>query len=92
MHMARMAKRLADQVTIYTDGNEELAEQLRGTVADDPAMQIENRSIQRLAKGPQAAEVEVTLVGGDVVTEGFIVSLYISFAYHSVWDFFEAHC
>lgn len=72
MHMGRMARRLAEKVTIYTDGNEELAEQLRTTVADDPVMRIDNRSIQRLSKGSQAAEVDITLAGGDVVTEGFI--------------------
>lgn len=80
MHMGRMSKRLADKVTIYTDGNEELAEQLRGIVANDPAMQIDNRSIQRLSKGARAAEVDITLAGGEVVTQGFIVSSPISFA------------
>ena len=72
--MGRMAKRLADKVTIYTDGNEELAEQLRSIVADDSAMQIDNRSIQRLSKGAHAAEVDMTFAGGAVATEGFIVS------------------
>lgn len=74
MHMGRMAKRLAAKVTIYTDGNEELAEQLRAIVANDPAMRIDNRNIQRLSKGANGAEVDVTLAGGEVVTEGFIVS------------------
>lgn len=81
MHMGRMAKRLADRITIYTDGNEELAEQLLVTVANDPAMRIDNRSIQRLAKGPHGSEVDITLASGEVVTEGFIVSPLISFAY-----------
>lgn len=79
MHMGRMAKRLADRVTIYTDGNEELAEQLRVIVANDPAIQVENQNIQRLAKGPHGAEVEITLAGDEVVTEGFIVSWLVSF-------------
>lgn len=91
MHMGRMAKRLADKVTIYTDGNEELAEQLRGIVANDPAMRIDNRSIQRLSKGVQGSEVDVTLAGGEVVTEGFIVSWLIFFASHFARSFLEAN-
>jgi hypothetical protein len=77
MHMGRMAKRLADKVTIYTDGNGELAEQLRATVANDPAMRIDNRGIQRLSKGHRGAELNITLAGGEVVTEGFAVSSLI---------------
>lgn len=89
--MGRMAKRLADKVTIYTDGNEELAEQLRVIVANDPAMQIDNRTIQRLSKGPHNAEVDITLASGEVITEGFIVSLLLSFACSSVRSCFGGH-
>jgi len=81
MHMGCMAKRLADRITIYTDGNEELAKQLLVLVVNDPAMRIDNRRIQRLSKGPHGSEVDITLASGEVVTEGFIVSSPISFAY-----------
>lgn len=75
-HMARMARRLAGDVTIYTDGNEELAEQLRKTLENDQNISIDNRQIRRLTKGAKAAEVDITFADGETVTEGFIVSTH----------------
>src|SRR4051812_16854249 len=74
LHMARMAKRLAPNVTVYTDGAEELAEQitlaLKGSVS---GIKVDKRHITQLKKGPEKAEVIMKFKDGSEVTEGFLV-------------------
>ena len=76
VHMARMAKRLAEKVTVYTDGAEELSEELAVALADD-AFTIDKRRIVKLEKGVGSdSEVVVHLAQEDgeveVVKHGFI--------------------
>ena len=72
LHLARMAKRLAAKVTIYSDGDQELGDQIK--IAAGEEIEIDNRRITRLHKGPCKSEVVLTFEGGEQITEGFLVS------------------
>ncbi len=72
LHLARMAKRLTPNVTIYTDGAEELSEQIRLALGESD-IKVDNRRIVRLEKGPQKSEVIVHLEDGTSKREGFLV-------------------
>jgi hypothetical protein len=71
LHLARMAKRLAAKVTIYSDGDQELGDQIKIAAGDD--IEIDNRRITRLHKGSSKSEVVLTFEGGEQITEGFLV-------------------
>ena len=72
LHLARMAKRLTPNVTIYTDGAKELAQQTILAAKDDD-IKVEDRKITRLEKGAEESSVVVHLGNGDKITEGFLV-------------------
>lgn len=76
LHMARMGKRLTQNVTVYTDGAEELGEQialgLKGSVS---GIKVDKRRIRRLAKGPERSEVDMVFEDGSQIREGFLVRL-----------------
>ena len=71
-HLARMARRLTPKVTVYTDGSEDLAQEVERILVDDD-MKVERRKIARLEKGPDTT-VDVYFDDGEKVTEGFLVS------------------
>ncbi|KAF2462083.1 hypothetical protein BDY21DRAFT_312963 [Lineolata rhizophorae] len=74
MHQAHSAKRLAHKVTVYTNGSEELAGQLRPEIAGEPGFSVDTRPISGLAKGPKGSEVVVKFANGDEPqVEGFLV-------------------
>ena len=73
--MARMAKRLTPNVTIYTDGVEDLAQQTVQLAVNDD-MKVESRRIARLKKGAEGSSVIMYFDNGDVITEGFLVSFF----------------
>lgn len=73
LFFARQVLRMTDRMTIYTNGNEELAKDLDAAIAAAPApMTVDPREIAKLVKGPNGAEVEVHFKNGDSQTEGFI--------------------
>lgn len=76
LHQARMANRLAKSVTVYTDGAEELGDQisaaLNGSVS---GIKVDKSRISKLAKGSSKSEVIMTFEGGNNKTEGFVVRL-----------------
>lgn len=72
--IARMAKRLADDVTIYTDGNESLADEFRKVLAKS-SIKVDTKPIERLEKGKVGAEVTVHFKDKSQQTEGFLVSI-----------------
>ena len=72
MHLALMAKRLTPNVTIYTDGAEELSEQLtqgKGVTG----LKIHKTPITRLEKSQGESEVTLHFSDGSSITEGFLV-------------------
>ncbi|KAI0841362.1 thioredoxin reductase glit [Hypoxylon sp. FL0890] len=73
--IARMAGRLADHVTVYTDGNKELGALIRETLKSPPKFHVENRRVVCLSKDPQVegdAGVIVTLEDGTTNREMFL--------------------
>ncbi|ROV93149.1 hypothetical protein VMCG_08739 [Cytospora schulzeri] len=73
IHLARMAKRLASQVTIFTDGADDLAQQIVLALGDQ-SIAVDKRRISKLAKGTQGpSEVIVHFQDGESLAQGFIV-------------------
>lgn len=73
MHFARMAKRFASTVTLYTDGAEELAQTLKESTRGT-GIKVNKKKISKLVKGHGASDVQVIFEDGTQVTEGFLVS------------------
>ena len=72
--MARMAKRLSDKVTIYSNGDKEVSSEL-SKIAADAGFSVEARRMVRLEKaGGTRSGIVVHLEDGTMVTEGFLVS------------------
>jgi thioredoxin reductase len=79
LHMARYANRLAEKVTVYTNGNKAVTKAIT-TLFDglSPSSKsaknitVEARKIVRLRKLEKGAEVEVELEGGEKKLEGFL--------------------
>ncbi|KAI0143691.1 FAD/NAD(P)-binding domain-containing protein [Xylariaceae sp. FL1272] len=73
LHFARQALRMAKHVTIYTNGNETLANDLSAALETAPApITVNPTKIARFVKDEQGARVTVHLDGGKTITEGFI--------------------
>lgn len=74
LHLARMAKRLAKDVTIYTDAAKNLSEQVAAAIGPSD-IRLDTRPISRLEKGASGAEVVLHFSdGSETRTEGFLVS------------------
>lgn len=77
--VTRMAGRLAEVVNVYTNGNESLASELRPLLKNTKKFHIINDKISSLAKDPEVGaehtDILVSLEGGAVKKEGFMVSL-----------------
>ncbi|KAJ1712134.1 thioredoxin reductase GliT-like protein [Aspergillus flavus] len=71
MHFARMAKRFASTVTLYTDGAEELAQTLQESTRGT-GIKVNKKKISKLVKGHGASDVHVIFEDGTQVTEGFL--------------------
>lgn len=74
MHVARMARRFATTVTIYTHGAQELTQALE-KASSDSGIKVDSRPIARLVKGPGASDVEVGFEDGTQRMEGFLVRI-----------------
>lgn len=72
---ARMARRLADSVTLYTNGDESTTAQLKQAIGDLSIFKIDSRRIVRLRKAEDGAEVSLEFKSGEETTEGFLVSM-----------------
>ncbi|KAI0401589.1 FAD/NAD(P)-binding domain-containing protein [Xylaria palmicola] len=56
-HMAHMATTLAKTVTIYTNGDEQLASELTATLKDRDQYRVDHRAIARLSLNPDSDEL-----------------------------------
>lgn len=73
LHFARQALRISKQVTLYTNGNEELAKQLEEALAKAPApMTVEPKKIKKLVKGPERSQIVLHFEDGTSKTEAFL--------------------
>lgn len=71
-HLSHLACQLAHNVTIYTNGNEELVKQIAPTIKGKP-WTPDTRKIAKLAlKSPGDTAVEITFEDGSTVTEAFL--------------------
>lgn len=69
-----MAKRLAKEVTVYTNGSNEVADQISAALSGSVnGIIVNNSPISKLVKDGTKAEVTLTFEGGREFTEGFLV-------------------
>lgn len=79
LHQSHMARRLTENVTLYTNGNTDLAAQLKELLEHDKdaksgRIHVVDRKIAKFARGTNGeSEVVVTFEDGESVTEGFLV-------------------
>ncbi|KAL2843060.1 hypothetical protein BJX68DRAFT_270386 [Aspergillus pseudodeflectus] len=71
-HLARMALRLSESVTAYTNGNEAVATELKDQLAGLNVV-IDNRPIARFEKMSEGAKVRVHFDDNESKEEGFLV-------------------
>jgi gliotoxin/aspirochlorine biosynthesis thioredoxin reductase len=76
MHVSHMAKRLVDNVTIYTNGNSEQASTLQEAIANLDGFRIDSRAFARLEKRETDAEPKIIIhfEDGSSAEEAFLVS------------------
>lgn len=73
LHFARQALRISKQVTLYTNGNKELAKQLEEALAKGPApMTVNSKKIEKLVKGPERSQIVLHFGDGTSKTEAFL--------------------
>lgn len=78
LHLSRQARRLTDKVTLYTNGNPDLAAKLEELLKEDKdaisgRIQVVDRKIAKFERGTaHKSQIVVTFVDGDSVKEGFI--------------------
>ncbi|CRK00456.1 hypothetical protein BN1708_009553 [Verticillium longisporum] len=71
VHIAWMAKQLADRVTIYAHGDEAMIRDLEAAIDKTPFV-VDARRIARMEHGPGETEVTLYFEDGTSVTEGFL--------------------
>jgi thioredoxin reductase len=70
---ARQALRMIKQVTLYTNGNEQLADELRADLHAAPApLKVNLKKIAELIKSPERARITLCLDDGTNITEVFL--------------------
>ncbi|KAK2611673.1 hypothetical protein N8I77_005003 [Diaporthe amygdali] len=72
LHFARQALRLAKQVTLYTNGNEQLTKQLADALTEAPAPMTIDSKIKKLVKGPERSQIELHFHDNTSKTEAFL--------------------
>ncbi|KAK3307220.1 uncharacterized protein B0T15DRAFT_394737 [Chaetomium strumarium] len=73
LHVARMAKRLAKKVVVYTNGAPEFAKEIAAALGSDPVIVVDDRRVTRLQKAnEESSEVIVHLEDGTTVSHGFM--------------------
>lgn len=73
LHFARQMLQMTKKAVIYTNGNEQIAEDVNKVLAEHPcAMSVDTRKITKLVKAPNRAEVTLHFENGTETTEGFL--------------------
>ncbi|KAI1824920.1 FAD/NAD(P)-binding domain-containing protein [Xylaria intraflava] len=73
LHVSRQALRMAEQVNIYTNGNEALAQEINNALKANPApMTVNSKKIKGFVKAPERARVTIEFEDGTSITEGFM--------------------
>ena len=64
---------MANQITLYTNGNEALAKDLQDALDAAPApMTVNLKKIQKLVKAPERASINLEFTDGTSSTEAFL--------------------
>ena len=72
LHVARQGSNLSGEVTIYTNGNKELAETILTMLGSASRMKTETRTIKSCRMGDSGHGVIITFADGNEVAEGFL--------------------
>lgn len=73
LHFARQALRMVEEVTLYTNGNEQLAAELEAALQAAPAaMTVNSRKIAKFTKAPDNARITLHFDDGTSFTEAFL--------------------
>ena len=72
LHFARIAKRFAPSITIYTHGSVELGEAIVKAQGNNFHFKTDSRRIVRFEKSPHKADVIIHFEDGSTATESFI--------------------
>lgn len=73
LHIARQALHMTKQVTLYTHGNIQLANELTQALKAAPEpMTIDSRKIVQMVKGPERARVDLHFEDGTAKTDAFL--------------------
>ncbi|PVH92816.1 FAD/NAD(P)-binding domain-containing protein [Periconia macrospinosa] len=73
LHFARQGLRMAKQMTLYTNGNTQLAQDLTETLQAAPApMTVNSKKIKKLVKAPERARITLEFDDGTSITESFL--------------------
>lgn len=73
LHFARQALRMTEQVTLYTNGDEKLAQDLKEAVEAAPApMTVDSRKITKLSKAQERSQITLHFEDGTSRTEAFL--------------------
>lgn len=97
MHVSHMARRLVDNVTIYTNGNSEQASTLQEAIANLDGFRVDSRAFARLEKLETEAEPKIIIhfKDGSTAEEAFLViscSLLLSISIDFTdYKFVQAH-
>ena len=73
LHMARMANRMAENITIYTNGNEAVADKMKELMGSKP-LTIDSRQITSLERNVGGEGMNVGFKDGGSKHEAFLVS------------------
>jgi thioredoxin reductase len=73
LHFARQALRMSSHVTLYTNGNNALADEITAALETAPApMKADSRKIVKLEKALERAQVTLHFADGTTTTEAFL--------------------
>ena len=73
VHLSENAARLTSSVTVYTNGAEELGQQILAATGDGKKPNIDTRLIKRITKGTKDTEVILEFEDGSKKTKAFLV-------------------
>ena len=72
LHVARQAATLGSHVAIYTNGSEQVAEEVSAGFGTTNVMSVDDRAISQLKKEPENASVRIIFDDGSEKVEGFM--------------------
>lgn len=72
LHVARQAAAFSKNITIYTNGSEDLVKEVSTAIGETSKFKIENRKVASISKVEPNASVSIKLEDGTSLVEGFL--------------------